>query len=80
VNNKTNFSNAADDGSATKKNNTEVRLPTATSGTNVITHVALFDALTAGNMYAFGVLGTAKTYNVGDRPVFEVNSLVFTVD
>jgi hypothetical protein len=80
ANNKTNFANAADDGSATIKNNTEVRFPTATSGSNTITYVALFDALTGGNMYAYGILGTAKTYTTGDRPVFEVNSIVFTVD
>jgi len=80
ANNKTNFTSAAADGSATIKNNIEVRFPTATSGTNIITYVALFDALVAGNMYAYGILGTSKTYTTGDRPVFEVNSLVFTVD
>lgn len=80
TNNKTNFANAADDGAATIKNNTEVRFPTATSGTNAITHVGLFDALSGGNLWASGILGTAKTYTTGDRPVFEVNALVFTVD
>jgi hypothetical protein len=65
ANNKSNFTTAASDGNATITNNAEVRFPTATTGTNVITHVALFDSLTGGNMYAWGALGASKSYTVG---------------
>ena len=80
ANNKTNFTSAASDGNATITNNTEARFPTNTLGSNTITHCALFDALTGGNMYAWGQLSISKIYAVGDRPVFEVGSMTFTVD
>ncbi len=80
ANGKVNFSNAANDGNATITNNVEIRFPTNTLNTNTITHVALMDAVTGGNVWAYGALGVSKVYAVGDRPVFEVNSLSFTVD
>lgn len=80
ANNKTTFSISADDGNATIENSIEIRFPTATAGTNAITHFGLFDASTAGNLYAYGVLATPKSYTTGDRPVFEIGALTIKVD
>lgn len=80
ANNKTNFTNAADDGDATISNAVEVRFPTATSGTNTITYVVLTDAVSGGNVWGYAPLTTSKTYTTGDRPVFEVGKLAFKVD
>lgn len=51
------------------------------SGTwGTITYVALFDALTTGNMLAYGVLTQAKAIISGDTPKFAIGSLVITAD
>lgn len=80
ANNKTNFTNAADDGDATINVAVEVRFPTLTSGTNSFTHVVLTDAASGGTVWGYSPLTTVKTYTTGDRPVFEVGKLVFKVD
>lgn len=80
ANNKTNFTTAADDGNATITNQVEIRFPVATGGSSTVTHVALFDAASGGNMWAYGTLAISKNYTAGDRPVFEIGALVFTID
>lgn len=76
---------AADWGAATgtapaTKSNTAVKtFPTATanwvSGSN-LTYFGLFDASTAGNLLAFGQLGTAKPVLNGDTASFAAGALV----
>lgn len=76
---------AADWGAATgtapaTKSNTAVKtFPTATgdwsSGANM-THFGLFDASTAGNLLAWGALGTAKPVLNGDTASFGAGALV----
>jgi hypothetical protein len=45
-----------------------------------ITHWALFDALTTGNMLLFGPLTASKTLDPTDVPSFPANSLKITFD
>ena len=76
---------AADWGAATgtapaTKSNTAVKtFPTATAdwvaGLN-LTHFGLFDASTAGNLLAWGALGTAKPVLNGDTASFAAGALV----
>ena len=64
---------------AVKTNTATKTFPTATadwvSGAN-LTYFCLFDASTAGNLVAFGLLGTAKPVLNGDTPSFAAGALV----
>lgn len=64
---------------ATKATSTAKTFPTATgdwsSGANM-THFGLFDASTAGNLLAWGALGTAKPVLSGDTASFAAGALV----
>lgn len=51
-------------------------VPSATWGT--VTHFAIFDALSAGNMLFWGVLAVAKTINNGDTVPFPANGITVT--
>jgi hypothetical protein len=48
----------------------EESFPTATSGSNVITHYALYDAATDGNLIAFDELDYPITITTGMTPIF----------
>lgn len=53
----------------------------AASGTwGTITHFALFDAVTTGNMLAYGALTQAKSIVSGDVPKFAIGAIVITMD
>jgi hypothetical protein len=64
---------------ATKATSTTKTFPTATAdwvaGAN-LTYFGLFDASSAGNLVAFGVLGTAKPVLNGDTASFASGALV----
>lgn len=47
-------------------NSAAVEFDTATGSWGTITHVAIFDASTAGNMLAYATLASAKTIATGD--------------
>lgn len=65
----------------TAGNASTVTFPAPTANWGSITHVALFDAVSAGNMIAWGALTTAKTVNNGDpAPTFPAGSLTFQID
>ena len=67
--------------SGTTSNNTVISFPTPTANWGVITHVALFDASTGGNMVIYGALSTSKTVNNGDSaPSFQAAALSFQID
>lgn len=54
--------------------------PTPTANWGTVTHIALFDATTAGNMLVYLALAQAKTINNGDpAPQFNAGALDFTV-
>jgi len=77
VNNATNFP-AASGGS--KSNGTQITFADCTGGSSVITHIAVCDALTAGNVLAWGSLSETKTVTNGDQLIFEISKLTITLD
>ncbi len=74
--------NTASSGSAT--NNGAVTFPQATANYdtaggagNVVTHVAIMDASTSGNVLFYGALSVSKTVTTGDT--FQINDTALTV-
>lgn len=70
--------NAASNGSVT--NNADVLFDIATANWGNISHVAVFDALTAGNMLYYGTLTTAKTINSSDQLKIVAGDLSISLD
>ncbi len=66
--------------SGSNSNAQELAFTTATGAWGTITHFALFDDLTGGNMLVYGALTQAKAVISGDTPKFDVGSMVFTID
>lgn len=61
-------------------NTAEVLFPTATpSGQGTVTHGALFDASSAGNMIMHGALAASKVIGAGDAFRYPIGSLTITV-
>ena len=77
ANNATNFP-AASGGS--KSNGTNFTFVTATASWGVITHMAIFDAVSGGNMLAHAALSSSKTIDNGDTVIFETGNLTITLD
>ncbi len=65
--------NAASNGSL--DNASDITFAQATGSWGTITHFALFDAATAGNMLAHGVLSQSKTIGNSDTAIFEAGDL-----
>jgi len=61
---------------ATKTNTATKTFPTATGSWGTVTHFGLYDASTAGNLLAFGLLGTSKTIDNGDTASFAAGALI----
>ena len=64
----------------TATNNAAVEWPVATANWGAITHVAIFDALTSGNMIAYAALSAAKTIETGDVLRIPATDLDVTLD
>lgn len=61
-------------------NNNAVTFPVPSANWGSITHFALFDASSGGNMWIHGALTVAKTVNNGDpAPQFAAAALTFTL-
>lgn len=60
-----------------KSNGLAITFPQATASWGVITHVAIMDALTGGNMQDFAALPAPKTIQNGDTASFAVGQLQF---
>ncbi len=72
---------ASSGASGTTKNKATITFPAPTASWGVVTHFALYDAASAGNMLFCASLGTAKTINNGDAaPSFAVDALSVQVD
>lgn len=57
----------------------DITFPSPTANWGVITHVAIWDAATAGNMICYAALSASKTVNSGDAaPKFLAGNLSFT--
>lgn len=61
-------------------NSSTVTFPSATASWGTVTHFALFDALTGGNMIFHGPLTVAKTINAGDTFVIPPSNITITMD
>ena len=64
----------------TATNNAAVEWPVATANWGTITHVAIFDALTSGNMIAYAALSNSKTIETGDVLRIPATDLDVTLD
>jgi hypothetical protein len=62
------------------KNGAELAFPESTGGNNLITHFALYDANTAGNLLAFGTLNASLTVTNGVQPKFAVGDLTVNIE
>ena len=61
-------------------NTTEVLFAAATANWGTVTHVGIFDALTAGNLIAWAALTTSKAINNGDQARFAAGDIDVTLD
>ena len=67
--------------SGTTSNNAAVTFPTPTpAGWGTVTHAAIYDASTAGNLIAWGALAASKVINADDAVSFPAGSLQFQID
>lgn len=64
----------------TASNNAAIEWPTATGSWGTITHVAVFDAETTGNMLAYASLTASKTISTGDVLRIPSGDLDVTLD
>lgn len=66
-------------GGATQ-NAVAITFPAPTANWGTITHFAIFDATSAGNMLFWGALSASKTVNNGDAaPTFQIGALDVTL-
>lgn len=71
-------SNGASGGTS---NNAEIAFPVPTGDWGQVTHVAIFDAAAAGNMWFYAPLAAPKNVNNGDpAPKFNAGTVALTLD
>lgn len=76
TNNKTNWGDAA---AGAITNDVAVTFNTASGSWGTITHFAVFDASTSGNMLIYGTLTTSKSITTGDTPKFNIGDVDITL-
>lgn len=65
----------------TTSNNNAITFPAPTANWGVVTHFAIYDAASGGNLLIWSALGTNKTINNGDAaPSFAAGALTFQDD
>lgn len=77
TNNATNFPAAA---SGAKSNGTALTFATPSGSWGVVTHVAIFDASSGGNMLYYGALTASQTISSGNEVSFPIGELDFIED
>lgn len=77
TNNGTNFPAAA---AGAKANGTAITFATASGSWGTVTHFGIYDASSAGNLLAWGSLGTSKSIASGDTASFAIGDLDITLD
>lgn len=77
TNNSTNWPAAS---SGVKSNGTAITFAQASGAWGTVTHFAVFDALSSGNMLFWGALTTPRTIVSGDTFSFGISQLVFAED
>lgn len=66
---------------AVTSNNNAITFPAPSANWGVVTHFAIYDALTSGNLVYWAALTTSKTVNNGDAaPSFAAGQLTITED
>lgn len=67
--------------SGTTSNNGTITFPAPTANWGVVTHFAVYDASTGGNLLFYAALGASKTINNGDAaPSFAAAALTLQID
>ena len=61
-------------------NSADVLFDIATANWGTITHVGVYDALTAGNLFYHGAVTTSKTINTDDQYKMPAGDLTITLD
>lgn len=61
-------------------NSADIVFPTASGSWGTVTHFAIFDALTTGNMLYYGALGASIAVSTGQRLRFDAGSLSVSLD
>ncbi len=64
----------------TTSNSAAVEFPTATAAFGTVTHVGVFDAVTAGNLMAYATLSSSKAIATGDVFRVPTGDLDITLD
>ena len=65
----------------TTSNNNAITFPAPTANWGVITHIGIYDAVSAGNLLFWAALTTSKTVNNGDAaPSFAAAALTLQID
>jgi hypothetical protein len=64
----------------TATNSAAVEWPTASASWGTVTHIAIFDALTTGNMLSYATLTASKTIASGDVLRIPASSLTITLN
>lgn len=64
----------------TATTNANIEFPTATAPFGTVTHIAVWDAVSAGNMLAYSALTTSKTIDTGDVLRISTGDLDITLD
>lgn len=72
---------ASSGNTGTTSNNNAITFPAPTANWGVVTHAAVYDAASGGNLLFYSALGVSKTVNNGDAaPSFPAGSLTFQID
>jgi hypothetical protein len=77
TNNATNFPAAT---GGTKSNGTAITFVQCTGGTSTITHFAIVDAASAGNVIGWGALSSSLSISNGITPEFAIGALSVALD
>jgi len=64
----------------TTSNSVNVTFPNASANWGIVTHFALYDASTGGNMLFHGALTSPKIINAGDSFVLPVGNITISMD
>lgn len=72
---------ASSGSSGTTSNNGAITFPAPSANWGVVTHMAIYDASTAGNLLFWAPLAVAKTINNGDdAPSFGIAAFTYQID
>ncbi len=64
----------------TTRNQAVITFPTPSATWGTVTHMAVFDASTSGNMLFWNALTASKVINSGDTVTFPANALTYQID